>query len=145
MEEQRGNFTRRFEEGVGWIVAELPGGASVPANAAVVRMPPPEPAAPVRIVTVGDVPLSLAQQVLTAAGFVAVPRELVEALPKTHQETLLKAASQAPAALDEAAMIARIEAAVTMEELETLMDGITTPAVIAVAEKKAMELTEGQE
>lgn len=143
--EQRSNVTREFVEGVGWIVREIPVDQAIPAGATVVQMPAPEPPAPVRIVTVDDVSLSLAQEVLARAGFVAVPQDVVDALPKSPQETLLKAANKAPAALDEAAVIAKVQACTTMEELETLMDGITTPAVIAEAEKKALELTEDHE
>lgn len=140
--DQKVNVTKKFVEEVGWIVTETPIGQPLPAGELLVAQPAPEPAQPVRVVTVDDISLSMAQEVLSRHGFVAIPREIIETLPKTHQETLTKAAGSAPAALDDAAIIAKIGTATTMEELEAMMDGVTSPAVISAAETKALELTE---
>lgn len=139
------NFTRKFIEGEGWEVTEHSTGQELPTGATVVSMPPPEPATPVKIITVEDVSVGLAQEVLARHGFVVVPQDVVDGLPKTHQETLTRASVTAPAAIDDAALIEKVKVAATFEELDSLMEGITATAVISAAEQRAMELTEDAE
>lgn len=131
-----------FVEGEGHHVHEVPVASTVGKP---VQMLPPEPALPVKVITVSDVPVALAQEVMKAAGFVAVPVSVIESLPKTHAETIMKATRTAPAALDAAAMIEKIAACTTIQDLDVVMDGCTMPDVIAVAEEKAIELTKTAE
>lgn len=123
----------------GWEVKEVPVDAPEPAGTTAVPTPPPPP--PVRV-TVADVPLSIAQEVLKAHGFVALPLEDIEALPKTHRDKLLKGSETAPAAIDDAALVDKVRQATSMEDLDSLLDGVTSPSVIAAAEEKAAELAQ---
>lgn len=116
----------------GWHVIEEPMG---PVNA-----PLPPAAAPVAAV----ITITQAQEVLRQHGFVAIPMEDVEALPATHRNKLLKIADAAPAAIEEAELVTRIQDAATMEELTELVGVCTSPAVIAAAEERAAQLTEGK-
>lgn len=138
--EPRLKTIKTFVEGVGWDVKEVPEDSPLAVGSTVVPGSAPEPPLPVKIVA-GDVPLSLAQEVLKAAGFVAVPLEAIERLPKSHQEALNRAASNAPAAIDDAALVEKISFAESMEELTNLVAGCTSQVVLAAAEEKAAELT----
>lgn len=135
--EQQTKTVVNFIPGQGHHVQEVPVDSAIGKP---VQMPPPEPATPVKV-TMADVPLALAQEVLKAAGFVSVPMVVIESLPKTHAETILKATRTAPAAIDAADMIVKVAACTSIEELDALMDGCTVPDVIAAAEEKAIELT----
>lgn len=141
MLETKTKIVRTFDPEAGHHVQEVPVGST---EGIAVPMPPPEPALPVKV-TAADVSLSVAQEVFTAAGFVAVPIEAIEKLPKTHAEAIMRATRTAPAAIDDAALVEQVNSCTTMDELDAVMDGCTSPVVIAAAEEKAAELTAGKE
>ena len=118
----------------GWEVTEVPLDPTVAQPQLTEYLPPP----------VAEITLAAAQDVLKAHGFVAVLLTDIEELPKTHREKLLRSADRAPEAIDDAVLVEKVIAAVTMEGLDEIMDGVTSPVVIAAAEEKAIELTEGR-
>jgi hypothetical protein len=141
----------RFIEGEGHLVEEVVVGTPVAAGQSVLPAAPPQPGQPV-IVTLADVPLSLAKQVCKANGLIAVPesylneQQLAELgldpeLIKTIGE-IMDVANEGTKAkpMTEAQAIKAVKEAATYEELNTLTNVYTSAKVLSAAEVRAAEL-----
>lgn len=144
----------RFIEGEGHLVEEVVVGTPVGLGQSVLPTPPPQPGQPV-IVTLADVPLSLARAVCEANGLLVVPASFLneEQLAelqidpdtiKTAEEITASAAvvneTKPGKALSEKQAIAAVQAATTFEELNDLTNSYTGAKVLAAAEIRAAEL-----
>lgn len=146
----------RFIEGEGYLVEEVEAGAKIAPGQSVLASPPKEPGQPV-IVTLADVPLSLAKQVCTANGLLVVPESFLNeeqlAELKIDPDTIksedkqLQSAPPAPLTgkpqtvkMTEAQAIKAAQAAKTFEELNDITRNHTGAKVLRAAEKRAEEL-----
>jgi hypothetical protein len=136
---------RRFIEGEGWEVTEVPVGTALAPGQVKNPKAPKEPAVPV-VLTVADISLDLARQVIEANGLLAVPASFLNET-QLEELALSPAAVQppvvtAPAAkeLNEKDAIKRIKAAISFEELNELTANESRAAVLNAAETKAAEL-----
>lgn len=140
---------RTFIEGEGYLVEEVPVGAPLGQNQAVLAAQPAEPARSV-VVTLDDVPLDLARKVVEANGLVVVPPSY---LNETQLEELQIAAEPVPdesgeeqqtpgrkLPIDQA--IAVVMQAPTFDELNRLTATENRAKVLAAAEARAAELKE---
>jgi hypothetical protein len=142
----------RFIEGEGWHVEEVEVGTPISAGQSVLAMSV-EPAKKI-IVTIADVPLSLALEVIKENGMVAVP---VSFLNEEQLEELKIDLSEVAKSIDAAALpadpeakpaekmtdaqaIKAIKAAASFEELNALTALNTSVKVLSAAEARAAEL-----
>lgn len=141
----------RFIEGEGHLVEEVEVGAPIGQGQAVLPVAPAGPALPV-IVTIADVPLSLARQVCEANGLVAVPvsflneEQLAELKIDLAEVTKIKTeleATKKVEKLTEAQAIKAAKAAKDFDELNTLTRNESRGKVLAAAEARAAELKKG--
>jgi hypothetical protein len=142
----RTEIRRRFIEGEGHLVEEVEIGAPLAANSA--RLPQ-HPTPPPMVVTVADVPLALARQVIEANGLVAVPQSYLT--PDQVQELAIEESTPQPEAkpepppgskkqVAEKDAIKRVMAAQSFEELNELTANDNRLAVLNAAEARAAEL-----
>lgn len=138
----------RFIEGEGHLVEEVEIGTTLAPGTAVIPAAPAGPALPV-IVTIADVPLSLARQVCEANGLVSVPASFLNedqlaelkidlaevAKTKTETDPPKKAEK-----LTEAQAIKAVKTAKDFDELNTLTRNESRGKVLAAAEARAAEL-----
>ena len=144
----------RFDEKEGYIVEEVVVGSPLGVGQAVLPAPPPQPGQPV-IVTLADVPLSLARQVCAVNGLLVVPESFLNeeqlAELQIDPDTIKTAGehtANADAANDakpgkpltEKQAIAAVKAATSFDELNTLTNTYTGAKVLAAAETRAAEL-----
>jgi hypothetical protein len=142
----------RFIEGEGFLVEEVEIGAPLGANSIRVPKATKEPALPV-VITVADISLDLACQVIKANGLLAVPASFLNeqqleelqidpSLIQTGTTVPAEESANPPAAkkLGEKETIKRIQAAISFEELNELTATESRAAVLAAAETKAAEL-----
>jgi hypothetical protein len=145
---------RRFIEGEGWVVEDVPLGTPAEPGQAVVSSPE-QPPAPV-VVVASQVSLAVAQEVIAEHGMVAVPhsflsaeqleelgKEKEKAKPETGTKTAPDYGDTATMKADQA--IARIQLAASFEELNTLTVNETRKSVVGAAEARAEELKKGAE
>jgi hypothetical protein len=147
MSEQKFQTRREFLPGIGHVVKQVPLGDPLQPGQLVVKEPV-APALPVAL-TINDVPLELALQVVEAASLVAVP---VNFLTDAQREELKlpaldKADPPAPqetkaAFIPAEQKIAQVQQAETFEALNALMADETRKTVLAAAEVRANELKE---
>jgi hypothetical protein len=141
----------RFDEVEGYIVEEVIAGTSLLAGQTVLPPLPQPPGQPV-IVTLADVPLSLAQKVCAAHGLVVVPQSFLnqEQLAELAIDPVTSAritVDPAPAPVDKkpgkltvAQAIRAVKTATSFEELNAITDSNTGADVLAAAEVRAAEL-----
>lgn len=141
---ERLEFTRKFVEGVGWVVDERQPGAQAKVGALPVQMNPPPPPLPVSL---ENIPYDLAVQVVKNSGMFVVPLEF---LTEEAKEEMLKAdftpENKEPEAAKPTAaeLIEKIKLARTLDEITDIIGTDTRKTVIAAAETKAAELTQGE-
>lgn len=141
----------RFIEGEGHLVEEVVVGTPVGVGQSVLPTPPPQPGQPM-IVTLADVPLSLARAVCEANGLLVVPASFLNeeqlAELQIDPETIAAEAGNIADAdkttpakpLTEKQAIAAVKAATSFDELNTLTNTYTGAKVLAAAETRAAEL-----
>lgn len=138
-----------FIEGEGYLVEEVPVGAPLGQNQAVLAAVPAEPARPV-VLTIADVPLDLARKVVEDAGLVVVPASYLNEAQleelKIDPATTVKDDDQNAEAdakklpVDQA--IKLVSAASSFDELNRLTASDSRAKVLAAAEARAAELKE---
>jgi hypothetical protein len=143
---------KRFVEGEGWIVEDVPVGTPTEPGQAVVSSPE-QPPAPV-VVVASQVTLAVAQEVIAAHGMVAVPfsflnAEQLEELGKEKEETVQPDVNgnKSPEYGDTSTMkadqaIVTLQLAADFNELNALTANETRKTVLAAAEARAEELKE---
>lgn len=146
----RTEIRRRFIEGEGHLVEEVPVGNPISQNQAVVPQPPAGPPQPV-VITVADIPLSLATQVIEANGMVCVPVSFLNedqlAELKIDLANVAKGVQEVEPdkpkkkeKLTEAQAIKLVQAAQSFDELNDLTRDDHRSKVLAAAEIRAAEL-----
>lgn len=141
----------RFIEGEGYLVEEVEAGTPVMQGQTVLPSVPAAPPQPV-IITVADVSLSLAKQVVEANGLMVVPSSFLNEQQledlKVDVDTIKKAAEAGdppPAKVEKlnaTQAIAAVKAAASFDELNTLTRSETRVTVLNAAEERAAELKE---
>lgn len=139
---------RVFDEKEGWIVKSVPIGDALATNQATVPSAPKEPAIPVTI-TVADVSLDLARQVVEANGMVVLPPNFLTDEQLAELKADLSNVTKAPVApqetgkqLSEKETIKLINAAASFDELNALTANESRAKVLAAAESRAADLKE---
>lgn len=146
---ERTNFTRKFVEGVGWVVEEQPVSKQLPEGSHPVAFNPPPPPLPVLLETIS---YELAVQVVKNSGMFVVPLEFLteEAKEEMLREDLEEFNDQTNAAADANKpmtaedKIRLIKQAKTLDELADIVDTDTRVTVIRAAEARAAELENGE-
>jgi hypothetical protein len=163
MTEQRYEPRKRFVEGEGWLVEQVPVGVPLDPGQSVVKMLPDAPPQAVTVISVETVPLLVALQVVETNGMVAVPRsffteeqleELARgseaenesaepAISQTSNEEEKPEAAQDVSKLPADQAITRVKLAESFEELNAMTANEERVTVLRAAEERAAELKGG--
>jgi len=145
----RTEIRRTFIEGEGYLIEEVQVGSPLGQNQVIMPAVSAGPPLPV-VVTIADVPLSLAQQVVESHGMLVVPASFLNEAqleelkidPSTLTPPTPSAELEQGGKLTEAQAIKLVKAAESFDDLNRLTANDSRAKVLAAAESRAAELKE---